>query len=443
VPSVERRLPARPYVRVLNSSGLAVVATFLVRMLFFRLYHHVADTGLVSLPTGGLETERVAWSVASGHGFAGLWVGLPGPTAWLAPVYPYLLALVYKISGMDFSMAHNLAQTINCAFSAATCWPIYAVGKKIFHQRIGLASAWVWVFLPTAIQMPLEWIWDQSLSALLLCLLLCVTLQLRENSSPLKWAAYGLFWALAALTNPSLCVLLPFFLGWLFFQRRRNGLNSQQLVVSTVLLFILGLLPWTIRNYRVMGTFIPVKSNLGMELWLGNNPGVKHVWTPKLNPLASPEELRPLMEVGEVKYNRLKEKAAIAFIRENPGVFLRLTLERFLDAWTAKYEIQTERWVVALHVGAEYEVFYSLFSVLAIAGMVLATRAHGTDSLPLSFCLVFFPMIYYVTHTRAHYRHPIDPVMTILSVYAVGYLWPDRTTGDRTLQPAGKTRGQS
>jgi 4-amino-4-deoxy-L-arabinose transferase-like glycosyltransferase len=443
VPFVERRQPAGPLLRALHSPGLAVVAAFLVRMLFFKLYHHVSDPGLVKLPTGGLETERVAWSVAAGHGYAGLWVGLPGPTAWLAPLYPYLLALIYKISGMDFSLAQNLAQTINCAFSAATCWPIYALGRKIFQHRIGLASAWVWVFLPTAIQMPLEWIWDQSLSALLLCLLLRVTLHLRENSSPLKWIGYGLFWAFSTLSNPSLCVLLPFFLGWLVYERRKNSLRSQRLVLTTVVFFVLGLLPWTIRNYRTMGAFIPVKSNLGLELWLGNNPGVKHIWTPKLHPLASPRELRELMNNGEINYNRFKEKAALAFIRENPGVFLRLTLGRFLDTWTARYEIETETWVKALHVGPEYAVFYSLFSMLAITGMLLASRALGTDSLPLSFCLIFFPMIYYVTHTRAHYRHPIDPVMTILSVYAVGKLWPFRASGEGSAKRADETHRQS
>src|SRR5262249_21721418 len=155
---------------------------------------------------------------------------------------------------------------------------------------------------------------------------------------PLPWTGYGLFWAFAALTNPALCVLLPFFVFWLARQRRKNGLPSRQLVERTALFFLLALLPWTIRNYRAMNAFVPVKSNFGLELWLGNNPAVKHIGSRELHPGSSPVALIPLLKNGEIKYNRLKGKEAMEFIRANPGAFLRLTFERVLDTWTSWYE---------------------------------------------------------------------------------------------------------
>jgi Gpi18-like mannosyltransferase len=206
----------------LRSPWFAVATAFVLRMMILRIYHHYHDAGIVRLPTIGTESGKVAWSIATGKGFSGLWYGLDGPTAWISPVYPYLLAAVYKLAHMDNSAARVGAQIMNCAFASLTCWPIYAVGRKIFSVRTGLLAAWAWVFLPTAIQIPMEWIWDQSLDALLVTLLLWATLELRENSSTVHWSAYGLFWAFAVLTNPGLGVMLPFFLFglilWLPFQ---------------------------------------------------------------------------------------------------------------------------------------------------------------------------------------------------------------------------------
>jgi hypothetical protein len=42
---------------------------------------------------------------------------------------------------------------------------------------------------------------------------------------------------------------------------------------------------------------------------------------------------------------------------------------------------------------------------------------------PVALCLIVFPIPYYVTHTALRYRHPIDPLMTILAVYAIARLW--------------------
>jgi len=164
---------------------------------------------------------------------------------------------------------------MNSAFSAGTCWPIHAIGKKVFGERVGLASAWLWVFLPYAVLFPLEWTWDQSLAALMLALIVCATLNLRESTSALHWSGYGLLWGFTALVNPTACILLPFMLAWLMIRRRQAARPSAGLVMRTVFMFLLVLLPWTIRNYYAVDGLVFVKSNFGLELWLGNNPAVK------------------------------------------------------------------------------------------------------------------------------------------------------------------------
>ena len=41
---------------------------------------------------------------------------------------------------------------------------------------------------------------------------------------------------------------------------------------------VLGIVPWTARNYAAFGQLVPVKSNFGLEFWLGNNPDVKIIF---------------------------------------------------------------------------------------------------------------------------------------------------------------------
>lgn len=402
---------------VLLSPGLAVVAAFLLRMFLLWLMHRSGDIDNPRFPTVGIEAESVGRAIAAGHGFSAPMYFFEGRTAWLAPVFPYLLAPICKLAHLNKATALFGSQILNSMFAAMTCWPIYALGKRIFGPRIGLASAWVWVILPTAVEMPLEWTWDQSLSALLLPLLLCATYAIRGSNSKVSWTGYGLFWAFAALTNPSLCVLLPFLMCWLMLERRKSVAPTVSLAARAALFFVLGLLPWTVRNYWAMDGFVPVKSNFGVELWLGNNPVVQHIYSPQLHPWVNLNQALQLAMNGEVNYSRLTGRAALRFIATHPGRFLELFAERVGDTWTAQYDVKTDPWLMELHLEKGYVVYYSAFSLLALTGLLVAGYTYRSEAAPLILTVLLFPVIYYITHSGARYRHPIDPVLCVLSVF--------------------------
>ena len=205
----------RTLASVLRSPELAVAAACALRMVLLWLSHRGEDLLHPRFETVGLEAQLVAFSLAAGKGFFGPYPHYEAPTACIAPVYPFLLAIGDKLFHFTSYGSAIFGQWMNCLFSAATCWPIFSIGKRVFSRRIGLASAWLWVFFPYAVLLPLEWTWDQSLSALLLALIVCATFRLTEPASSLALTGYGLLWALAALVNPTLCVLLPFLLCWL------------------------------------------------------------------------------------------------------------------------------------------------------------------------------------------------------------------------------------
>jgi 4-amino-4-deoxy-L-arabinose transferase-like glycosyltransferase len=408
---------------ILYSPTLAVAAAYALRMFLMWLAHYKEGEHSM-LPITGLEAGMVALSLATGKGFFGPFPGYAAPTAWLAPGYPFLWALAIRLTHLYSGSIVLLAQTLNCAFSAATCWPIFSIGKKLFGERVGLASCWLWVFLPFSVLMSLEWTWDQCVTAFLLALIVDVTFRVQASMSPLQWSGYGLLWAAAALVNPATCALSPFFLGWLIWARWKAGVKSPALYAQAVLLFFLAVLPWSIRNYHTLHGWVFVKSNFGDALYVGNHPASFAV---DPQPMINSAERARLISEGEPQFNKEEQRLAVEFIKSHPGEFVGKTWNRILDTWTAVDDSFNDRWIASLHLVGEHIFLCSIFSLLSFAGLLLALRENGIEPLPLAICLILFPAPYYISLAEMRYRHPIDPLLTVLTAYVVSRAWESVT----------------
>lgn len=404
---------------ILRSPALAVVAAYALRMFLMWLSHYKEGEHSM-LPVTGLEEGMVAMSLAMGKGFFGPFPGYAAPTAWLAPGYPFMWAIAIRLTHLYSGSTVLLAQTLNCAFSAATCWPIFSIGRKLFGEKVALISCWLWVFLPFSILMSLEWTWDQCVTAFLLAVIVDVTFRVRASMSPLQWSGYGLLWAAAALVNPATCALMPFFLGWLIWARWKAGVKSLALYSLPVVLFFLAVLPWSIRNYYTLHGWVFVKSNFGDALYVGNHPASFAV---DPQPMINYAERTRLISEGEPQFNREEQRLAVEFIKTHPGEFVGKTWHRVLDTWTAVDNSFNDRWIASLSLIGEYIFLCSVFSLLSFAGLLLALRANGIEPIPLAICLILFPAPYYISLAEMRYRHPIDPLLTVLTVYFVSWVW--------------------
>src|SRR5436189_2761647 len=68
----------------------------------------------------GFEMGRIGRAIATGHGFADPFNGHTGPTAWEPPLYPYLIACVFKIAGVYSHASALILLSITSLFSALT-----------------------------------------------------------------------------------------------------------------------------------------------------------------------------------------------------------------------------------------------------------------------------------------------------------------------------------
>jgi 4-amino-4-deoxy-L-arabinose transferase-like glycosyltransferase len=390
------------------------------------------------------ETGNIAYALAQGKGFSNVFRTETGPTAWLAPVYPLIVAATFKLFGTFTARAFFACAGLNMLFSSAACVPVFFTGKRIGGLGVAAGAAWLWAVFPSAVMMPFEWIWDTSLSALLAALLLWATLELAESERWLDWGVYGVLWGLALMTNPALGVLLPFLLGWAAFRRRggsRERWKRAGLAAGVAILFCV---PWTIRNYVAFHRFIPVRSNLPFELWLGNNDIFDEHARNGRRSITRTEEARRYAQLGETAYMAEKWELAISFMKAHPGLELQLAGRKLVDFWIGteapvKNFRETDSWLIR---GILLTSF--LTAAGALCGVVIlwvrqkkitqrrSVRGVGAETerdeaeemtsppvFPLAVFPVVFPCLYYLTHADLRYRHPIDPIVLLLAVVFV------------------------
>lgn len=411
----------RTAMRVLGSPAVIIMAAFLLR--FGVMYYTYATTPSPGLPTlkYGYETGAVAASIASGHGFSSPFGEPTGPTAWFTPVYPYLLAGVFKIFGTYSFRSLLVMVTINCICSAFTCLPIYSIGREAFSRAVGIGAAWFWVFQPSGVFFPLQWIWDTSLTALLLALLVWASLWVRQATRLTVWAGYGALWALSAMVNPSVLSVLPVLLYWLIWRRPGDLGRQVRLVGAAMLVMLAGCAPWIVRNSLVFGTFVGLRSNFGLELYIGNNESTNDSLAWEVHPNDSLKERAVYKRMGEIAFMKEKQREAIHYIVTHPGAVARWTFKRFVHTWTGTTDPAKDLWPHAIPILRVFIVYNYAFPVLTLLGLFFASRTRNIATLPLASVIFCYPLVYYITHASLRYRHPIDPVMAVLTTYAVVY----------------------
>jgi 4-amino-4-deoxy-L-arabinose transferase-like glycosyltransferase len=362
----------------------------------------------------GWEMGRLARSIATGQGFSSP-TDLPtGPSAWAPPLYPYILAAVFKLFGVYSALSAWVILAFNSVFAALTCLTLYRIAERMYGIAVARATAWTWAVFPYAIYWPVRVVWETSLTTFLLSLALLVTLRMAdEPPRPRMWILFGMLWGVIALTNTAVVSMLPFCLLWLLYRLSRR---PQQFVGATlcVLTAVLVVSPWLVRNYQVFGKFIFVRDNLPLEMYEANNDQSAGLWTRNEHPGNNPEAMRRFQELGELGFMTEKREQVHQFIREHPGRFFWFTIERAVYFWIAPPQAT---------ILAGYDLMISrhtnflLAAVLAFAGLWLTIRNKKCGAFLLACFLLIYPLPYYLVMPFVRYKHPIEPEMIMLIVY--------------------------
>jgi hypothetical protein len=396
-----------------------LIFTFAIRIAFAWDQERAVPRNLLGSVAFLQETGNISRSLALGQGFSDVFRRGTGPTAWLTPVYPLLVAGIYRVFGIFTAQAFFVAALLNILFSTAATVPIFYAGKKIGGIGVASAAAWLWAVFPNSFIIPFEWIWDTCLSALLAATIVWATLKLVESERLRDWCGYGLLWGFTLMTNPALGSVLPFLLGWTVFRSRLPVRGRSQMAALVMIIVILCCTPWTVRNYTVFHRFIPLRSNLPFEIWLGNNPVFDEDSRDMMARVTAYGQAREYEQLGETAFMHEKWQEAIVFMRTHPALEIRLCSRRFIATWAAMSS-PVRQFMLADSMFVRVVLVSNWLVTLGAAAGVIVLIARGSPfAFPLTVWPIVFPLVYYLTHASLRLRHPLDPVLMLLCASAL------------------------
>ena len=406
--------PKSRWEHVAHSPLWMVLIAFTARVLYIALAHSYRFRTTDANFSFGWEIGRIAYSIANGHGFSSPFGGDTGPSAWNAPIYPWIVSVAFRTFGSYTHAAAFALLVFNSIFAALTCWPIYRIARRVFNETVAVWSGWIWALLPYVIYWSVRWVWETSLSAFLMTLLFMLTVEMEGDGRLSSWFGYGLLWGVEALTNPSALSFLPFAGCWLVYQLYRRGKSFVMPALLSAVVFWMTMMPWLVRNYEVFHKPVFVRDNVGVEIRCGNNPVAEGIWVAMYHPSQNPLMYEKYRRMGEADFSADEGRLAKQWIKENPRKFAVITFRKVIFFWNGlprltKYP-QLEQFKNSLYLAT---------SVLAIWGLLLALKRRVHGVFLFASLMIVYPLVYYVSFTHPRYRHPIDPELLILGVYLV------------------------
>ena len=334
-----------------------------------------------------------------------------GSTALLTPIYPYFLAAIFTTFGVYTKASALVFLAINTFFSAVTSVPIFLIARKTLDLRTAKVAAWVWAFFPYAIDLSATTMWYHSFVALLLAFIFLLVLSLASTDRLSAWAGFGVLLGFAALTNPVTIGVVPFIGSWLWVQLNRKRKRARAATSTGLIAMVVTILPWPLRNERVLHQPVVFKDGFWMEVCVGNVNNSLHWWDGNEHPSGSALDNAQYERSGELKYMAAKHDRAIDYIATHPETYALRSLRHAVFMWTGFWSFNRE-YLRQEPFDPENICFLSLLSLLSVAGLYYMFREGRGTTARLYFLVLFsFPVPYYLSHLDPGFRHPVDPLL--------------------------------
>jgi hypothetical protein len=304
----------------------------------------VLSVGIISATVYGnlsvnLDGEyfRIARALADGKGFADPFGAPTGPTAWQAPLLPILEAAILWATDGSASSVVRVIVVLHVFVLIATGMLVIGITWQTSGQMGAVAAAIAYaVALACNFRICFELTSDPWMNLLFLDLFLIGAYWVHPFLRRRRTIGWGALGGVAALANPVLGLVWATLTVGLAVQS-----GTWRRLAVTMVVAVLVVTPWMIRNYVVFGRWIPVKSNLGYELFQAQclqPPGVLTVAAIGAHPSnGTSQERQEYERLGEPDYVARKWEQFAEAVWADPLDFLNRLASRFLCA-TVWYE---------------------------------------------------------------------------------------------------------
>jgi len=417
---------------------LAFIAIGLAARIAIALH-----AGIATPPVPGSdasEHDSYAWNIVQGRGYSGISPDvksrtgelLDHPTAYRPPATSVFWAGIYWLFGHRYRPI-RLAQ---CVLDTLTILLLYRIARICFGEVVALLAAGVYAVWPTALLYS-SLLGSEPLYAFLFCWSVLLSLRFAEHPTWLRAAEAGVVLGLALLTRGNAVMMVVLLIPWGIVQFRKNP----QLVIRACvipLVALLMLLPWTIRNYRVLHAFIPFDT-LGGDLLLGSynrvvatDPFYYGYWVFPTSEL--PEYTQQITAPNdEVKRDRIEIRLAVQWILDHPEKWWYLLESRFRRSWTPFLQPQSPL-LYRLGMMASWGPVLALLILgfLPTAIYFLRTNHPGWIIHAGIFHFVLTALVFWGS---SRFRYPVEGLCIILA--SATLVWLCKRVGSRTAIAPG------
>ncbi|MBA4387105.1 MAG: hypothetical protein C0404_03930 [Verrucomicrobia bacterium] len=366
---------------------------------------------------------------------------VPNVPFWQPPLFPYWLSLVYRVIGPDPAAARYF----QVVWTVMASLLVFIISRRLLSRGLSFVAA-----LLVPIYGPMLFLFGQlmptGMAVALDLLVLLVLMSFVKRPNVWRALAVGALLGVAALAVPNILVLLPVAVAYPVIRGFRNKSWREPLLLIFGLCagLMAVLTPVTLRNARACGELIPISTNGGINLFIGNNADSDRTMAVRPGPEWDRLIYMPL-ETGSATSasgaERFFTKQVLDYALQNPARFAG-NLARKAWHFLSSREIPRN---VDVYVFRQYSVFlqatvwkigsfgfpFALLLPLSIIGLLYGIPSSGEKRVLVWFVLLYSAsVILFIPASR--YKLPAIAPLLIFAV--AGLAWLFRRTGHARKQ---------
>jgi tetratricopeptide (TPR) repeat protein len=345
-----------------------------------------------------------------------------------APLYPYLLGVIYAIAGRSLL----LVRIVQALIGSASCVLLALAGFRLFAPRAGIAAGLMLALYAPAIFF--DGLLQKSvLDVFFVCLALWLVSRTSETAERFRsFFALGVAMGGLALTRENAILLIAVIAVWAAVAHRIRAAGIFALGVAIILV------PVAARNAYVGGGFYVTTSQAGPNFYIGNHPGADGTYQSLRFGRGAPEyERQDATELAEHALGRRLTPAEVSsywtgrafdYISSRPGAWLKLMARKTVLLWNAAEMVDTEsqethaEWSLPLRLLGPVGHFGVLVP-LALFGLIATFPAPGAPDRSRLWLLYALIVTYaasvVVFYVFARYRYPVVPLLLLFAAAGV------------------------
>lgn len=340
------------------------------------------------------------------------------PTVARGPAYPMLVALLLMLTRGWYPGSVQLAQ---CVVFAATCGLVFWISERLWNRSVALVASVVFAVHPSLVWFTSR-IWVEVLTTFLFVALIAASVAFSSKPTPWKGVLIGGIIGIGALTKSTLLplvILMPLLMRWAIGNRLKARVMLIMLLTASAVIS-----PWTVRNWKVAGRFIPVHVMAGVNCFYGDcmvdgfslsKLSLDETFDAsqgELDKLAAASRKAPTRHDREILQDSIATKISMDRYKKNPAFIFKKMAMQALYFWTLGGS-RTKSLIISL-------MQIPLLVAFLVSLVVLTRRRQMRRIMSVHVALMaLYFALHLPFHTQNRYSVVVIPMMIVFVVAAL------------------------